>query len=79
MYKETDGSLAYLKGRTVRNLFSLMKYMSLLISHDRHDTQKQNLLYLISGNQLFKLTGYDMKSALVNEKFGKSWISEILL
>ena len=68
MYQETDGSLAYLKGHTVRKLVSLMKYMSLLIGQDRPNTQKHNLLYFISGTQLFKLTAHDMKSALVNEK-----------
>ena len=45
-YQETDGSLAYLKGPTVRKLVSLMKYMSLLIS--RPNAQKHNLLYFIS-------------------------------
>ena len=68
IYQETDGSLAYLKGHTVRKLVSLMKYMSLLISQDRPDAQKHNPLYFISGNQLVKLTAHDMKSALVNEK-----------
>ena len=68
MYQETDGSLAYLKGHTVRKLVSLMKYMSLLIRQDRSNAQKHNLLYFISGTQLFKLTAHDMKSALVNEK-----------
>ena len=68
MYQETDGSLAYLKSHTVRKLVSLMKYMSLLIRQDRPNAQKHNLLYFISGNQLFKLTAHDMKSALVNEK-----------
>ena len=67
-YQETDGSLAYLKGHTVRELVSLMKYMSLLIRQDRPNAQKHNLLHFISGNQLFKLTAHDMKSALVNEK-----------
>ena len=52
-YQETDGSLAYLKGHTVGKLVN---------------AQKHNLLYFISGNQLFKLTAHDMKSALVNEK-----------
>ena len=42
--------------------------MSLLISQDRPDAQNHNPLYFISGNQLFKLTAHDMKSALVNEK-----------
>ena len=68
MYQETDGSLAYLKGHTVRKLVSLLKYMSLLIRQDGPDAQKHNPLYFISGNQLFKLTAHDMKSALVNEK-----------
>ena len=60
MYQETDGS--------VRKLISLMKCMSLLIRQDRPDAQKHNPLYFISGNQLFKMTAHDMKSALVNEK-----------
>ena len=68
MYQETDGSLAYLKGHTVRKLVSLMKYMSLLIRQDRPNAQKHNLLYFISGSQLCKLTAHDMKRALVNEK-----------
>ena len=68
MYQETDGSLAYLKGHTVRKLVSLMKYMSLLIWQDRPTAQKHNPLYFLSDNQLFKLTAHDMKSALVNEK-----------
>ena len=68
MYQETDGSLTYLKGHTVRKLVSLMKYMSLLIRQDRPNAQKHNLIYFISGNQLFRLTAHDMKSALINEK-----------
>ena len=67
-YQETDGSLAYLKGYTVRKLVGLIKYISLLISQDRPDSQNCNLLYFISGNQLFKLTAHDMKTAMVNEK-----------
>ena len=68
MYQETDGSLAYLKSHTVRKLVSLMKYMSLLIRQDRPNAHEHNLLYFISGNQLFTLTTCDMKSALVTEK-----------
>ena len=67
-FQETDGTLAYLKGHTVRKLLSLMKYMSLLITKDRPNAQRHNLLYFITGNQLFKLTAHDMKSALVNKK-----------
>ena len=63
MYQETDGSLAYLKGHAVRKLASVM-----LIMQDRPNAQKNNLLYLISGNQLFNLTAHDMKTALVIEK-----------
>ena len=68
MYQETDGSLADIKGHTVRKLVSLTKYMSLLIRQDRPDVQKHNPLYFISGNQLFKLTAHNMKSVLVHEK-----------
>ena len=68
MYQETDGSLACLKGHTARKLVSIMKYMSLLIRQDRPNGQKHNPLYILSGNQLVKLTAHDMKSALVNEK-----------
>ena len=68
MYQETDGSLGYLMGHTVKELVSLMKYTSLLIRQDRPNAQKHNLLYFISGNQFFKLTAHDMKSAFVNEK-----------
>ena len=68
MYQETGRSLAYLKGHTVRILFSLMKYMSLLLRQDRPNAQKHHLIYFISGNQLFRLTAHDMKSALINEK-----------
>ena len=67
-YQETDGSLAYAKGHTVRKLVSLRNYMSMLIRQDRPNAHKHNLLHFISGNQLFKLTAHDMKSALVNEK-----------
>ena len=79
MYQETDGSLAYLKGNTVRKFVSLMKYMSLLISQDRPEAQKRNPLYFISGSQLFKLTAHDMKSALVNEKLENHGSQKYLL
>ena len=68
MYQKIDGSLAYLKGHTVRELDSLMKFMSLLIRQNRPNAQKHNPLYFIWGNQLFKLTAQDMKTALVKEK-----------
>ena len=64
MCQETDGSLSYLNGHTVRKLVSLMKYMSLLIRQDIPNAQKHNLLYFTSGNQLFKLTAHAMKSTL---------------
>ena len=68
MYQETDGSIAYLKGHTVRELVSLMKVMNLLIRQDIPNAHTYYPLYFISGNQLFKLTAHDMKSALVNKK-----------
>ena len=64
IYQETDRSLAYLKGHTVRRLVSLMKCMSLLIRQDRPNAQNHYPMYFISGNQLIKLTAHDMKSAL---------------
>ena len=67
MYQETDGSLAYFKGHTIRKLVGLMKYMNLLINKDRPDAQKHNLLYVITSSQLFKLAAHDMKNALVKE------------
>ena len=45
-----------------------MKYMSLLIRQDRPSAQNHIHLYFISGNQVFKLTAYYMKRALVKEK-----------
>ena len=50
--------------------------MNMLISHDRSDAQKHNLLYFISGNQLFKLTVHDMRNSLVKEVLEKSWIKD---
>ena len=41
--------------------------MTLLISQDRPADQKYNLFHFILGEQLFKLTAIDMKTALINE------------
>ena len=41
--------------------------MILLISQDRPADQNYNLFYFILGEQLFKLTAIDMKTAMINE------------
>ena len=66
-YEETDGSISYLKSNTVKQLVSLRIYMTLLISQDRPAYQKYSLFHFILGEQLFKLTDIDMKTALINE------------
>ena len=66
-YEETDGSISYLKTNTVKQLVSLKKYMILLISQYRPVDQNHNLFHFILGEQLFKLTAIDMKTALINE------------
>ena len=66
-YEETDGSSSYLKTNTVKQLVILKKYMILLISQDSPADQNYNLFYFILGEQLFKLTAIDMKTALINE------------
>ena len=66
-YEETDGSISYLKSNTVKQLVSLRIYMTLIISQDRPADQKYNLFHFILGEQLFKLTAIDLKTALINE------------
>ena len=65
-YEETNGSIAYLKTNTVKQLASLRKYMILLIKQDRPADQKHNDFYFILGEQWFNLTAHDMRSVLVN-------------
>ena len=67
-YVEINGSIAFLKSNTVKQIVGLKKYMCMLSDQDRPAAQKNNHLYHISGNQLFKLTACDMMTALVNEK-----------
>ena len=59
-YEETNGSISYLKSNTVKQLVSLKICMILLTCQDRPADQ---------GEQLFKLTGIDIKTALLNEMF----------
>ena len=59
--------MSYLKSNTVKQLVSLKKYMIMLFDQDRPADQKYNILYFTSGEQLFKLTDLDMKTALINE------------
>ena len=67
-YVEINGSIAYLKSNTVKQIVSLKKYMCMLSDQDRPAAQKNNHLYHISGNKLFNLTACDMRTAMVNEK-----------
>ena len=66
-YEETNGSISYLKVNIVKQLVSLKIYMTLLISQDRSADQKYNLFHFFLGEQLFKLTAIDMKTALIHE------------
>ena len=63
---ETDGSITYLQGNTVKQLVSLRKYNILLINQDRPADQKYNAFYFILGEQWFNLTDHDMRTALVS-------------
>ena len=68
-YEETNGSISNLKSSTVKQLVSIktLEYMILLIcqvsDQDYHPT------HFIKGEQLFKLTAIDLKTALLNEMF----------
>ena len=66
-YEETDGSVSYLKSNAVKQLVTLRIYMTLLFCQDRPADQKYNLFHFILGEQLFKLTALDMKTAWINE------------
>ena len=68
-YEETNGSISYLKSNTVKQLVSLKIYMILLICQDRPADQNYHPTYFIKGEQLFKLTAIDLKTALINELF----------
>ena len=68
-YEETNGSISYLKSNTVKQLVSLKIYMILLISQDKHAGLNYNPTHFIKGEQLFKLTAIDFKTALINEMF----------
>ena len=68
-YEETNGSIFYLKSNTVKQLVSLKIYMILLICLDRPADQIYHPTHFIKGEQLFKLTAIDLKTALFNEMF----------
>ena len=68
-YEETNQSISYLKSNTVKQLVSLKIYMILLICQDRHADQNYHPTHFIKGEQLFKLTAIDLKTALLNEMF----------
>ena len=44
--------------------------MILLISQDKPTDQNYNPTHFIKGEQLFKLTAVDLKTAVINEMFG---------
>ena len=54
---------------TVNQLVSLKIYMILLICQDRPAGQNCNPTCFMKGEQLFKLTAIDLKTALINEIF----------
>ena len=71
-YEETNGSISYLKSNTVKQLGSLKLYMILLICQDRPADKNYHPTHFIKGEQLFKLTAIDLKTALINEMFENS-------
>ena len=68
-YEETNGSICYLKSNTVKELVRLKIYMILHICQDRPADQDYHPTHFIKGEQLFKLTAIDLKTALLNEMF----------
>ena len=67
-YAKSDGSIAYLPSTLVKNLTGLWDFMNLLIKQDRPDDEKYDKLYYLMDEQWTKLTAYDMRSALIDEK-----------
>ena len=68
-YKETNGSISYLKSNTVKHIVSLRIYMILLICQDRPASQNYHPIHFIKGEQSFEMTAIDLKTALINEMF----------
>ena len=68
-YEETNGSISYLKSNTCKQCVSLKIYKILLICQDRPAGQNYHPTHFIKGEQLFKLTAIDLKTALINEMF----------
>ena len=62
-YAELNRSISYLKSNTVKRLVSLEIYMILHICQDRPADQKFHPTHFIKGEQSFKLTAIDLKSA----------------
>ena len=67
-YVESNGKTVYLPNCTVEILISLWNYMNLLINHDKPDDQQDDKLNYVRDEQWTKLTGRDMRTALVNAK-----------
>ena len=68
-YDKTNGSISYLKSNTVKQLVSLKIYLILLISQDGPADQNHHPAHFIKGEQMFKLSAIDLKTALLNEMF----------
>ena len=67
-YADSNGSIVYLPSSIVKNLISIWDYMNLLIKQDRPADGKYNKLYYLMDEQWTKVTAYDMRPALIDEK-----------
>ena len=66
-YAEDDESIAYLPSKLAKNLVSFWDFMNLLMKKDRPDGENNKQYYLMD-EQWTKLTAYDMRSALIDDK-----------
>ena len=70
-YTESNMSVVYLPNSILKNLISLWNDMNILIKQDRPADQKYTKLYYVLDEQWLKMTGHDMRSALVDDKMDK--------
>ena len=75
-YAEDDGSIAYLPSNLAKNLVSLWDLMNLVMKQDRPDGENNKLYYLMD-EQWTKLTAYDMRSALIDDKKEKTEFTHV--
>ena len=64
-YVGSNGSVIYLRSRTIKSLIKLWNYMNLLIKKEKSVDQKCNAQYF-QDDQWFNLTAQDMRITLVN-------------